>query len=207
MDADAKKSATDAIIAKRDALLAERAQVRLHRSALATRDREIDRDLADCKAAARLFELDIEFPLDERDEAFREHLVRRAREVEIAARIAGKQQSPPLPQPLMPYRPQVSVTTEYSKPSPTAHNMPKIREIVLDQLRLAGPDGLKASVIQNYIRTTYEADIHEKTVGMTLYRLSLDKLVRREGRQWFLVSGATPEAENPGATTPGPTSI
>ena len=38
---------------------------------------------------------------------------------------------------------------------------------------------------------------------MTLYRLSLDELVRRDGRTWFFVPQLE-ETKNPGADTPGP---
>ena len=50
---------------------------------------------------------------------------------------------------------------------------------------------------------TYRGEIHEKTVGMTLYRLLQDKLVRREGHTWFLVPQPIAETKNPGGETPG----
>ncbi len=86
--------------------------------------------------------------------------------------------------------------------------MPRIRDIVLEQLRIAMPDGQKVGPIKKYIETTYSTQLHEKTVGMTLYRLSKDNLVHRKGQTWFYVpqAGLTPtaDAENPGAQTPGP---
>ena len=40
-------------------------------------------------------------------------------------------------------------------------------------------------------------EMHDKTVGMTLYRLSKDGLARRDGRTWFYVAPKE-ETENPG---------
>jgi len=40
-------------------------------------------------------------------------------------------------------------------------------------------------------------------IGMTLYRLSQDGLVRREGRTWFFVPSQAAETKNPGGDTPG----
>lgn len=80
---------------------------------------------------------------------------------------------------------------------------PSIRQIVLDRLADAGEGGAKAIDIRKYIETTYSEEIHEKTVGMTLYRLLQDELVRRQGHTWFLVPQNTAETKNPGGETPG----
>jgi hypothetical protein len=74
-----------------------------------------------------------------------------------------------------------------------------VREIVLRYLKNSAVRGAKASDIRQHIETLRGEQLHEKTVGMTLYRLSLDGLVRREGRTWFFV----PETKNPGGDTPG----
>jgi hypothetical protein len=63
--------------------------------------------------------------------------------------------------------------------------MPRIRDIVLDRLKEAGESGSKAAPIQAFIQATYGQAIHDKTVGMTLYRLQRENLVRREGHIWF----------------------
>jgi hypothetical protein len=79
---------------------------------------------------------------------------------------------------------------------------PPVREIALARLSAAGEAGLKAADIRKYIETTYSGPIHEKTAGMTLYRLLKDGLVRREGHTWFIVP---PKAGtvNPGVAAPG----
>jgi hypothetical protein len=79
---------------------------------------------------------------------------------------------------------------------------PPIRAIVLERLVAAGDAGLKAADIRKYIEETYSAEIHEKTVGMTLYRLLKDEVVRREGHNWFIVPHKA-ETKNPGGETPG----
>lgn len=81
-------------------------------------------------------------------------------------------------------------------------NAPTIRNIVIAQLASAGEAGAKAADIRKFIEQTYNQTVHEKTVGMTLYRLSKDGLARRDGHTWF---SAKPEAEteNPGVGAPG----
>lgn len=80
--------------------------------------------------------------------------------------------------------------------------MPTIREIVKVQLGAAGEAGIKASTIREFILQVYHQTVHEKTVGMTLYRLSKDGLARREGHTWFSAKPGA-ETENPGGDTPG----
>lgn len=75
----------------------------------------------------------------------------------------------------------------------------RVRDIALQQLREAGTKGLKASAIRQHIHSVVGRELHGKTVGMTLYRLSREGLVRREGHTWF----AVPETVNPGGETPG----
>ena len=102
-----------------------------------------------------------------------------------------------------------SVAISPTPPAPEALKMPKIRDIVLDQLRAAGDSGQKAAPIQNYIEESYHTQLHEKTVGMTLWRLSKEGVVHRRGQTWFF--GPQEEqplpasTENPGAVTPGQT--
>lgn len=80
--------------------------------------------------------------------------------------------------------------------------MPRLSDIALDRLKAAGTEGSKAAPIQDFIERTYSTKIHEKTVGMTLYRLLKTGKVRREGHLWFFVP---PDAatKNPGVGAPG----
>lgn len=74
--------------------------------------------------------------------------------------------------------------------------MPTIREIVISQLASAGASGMKAATIRDYIASTYDHVVHEKTVGMTLYRLSKEGAVRRDGRVWFASASQEANAEH-----------
>ena len=79
---------------------------------------------------------------------------------------------------------------------------PNIREIVLDRLQHAGEAGTKVSPIKAFIAAK-GVEMHDKTVGMTLYRLSKEGAARRDGRTWFFVPPKE-EAKSPGAGAPGP---
>jgi hypothetical protein len=78
-----------------------------------------------------------------------------------------------------------------------------VREFVLDALKTKAAEGARAAEI----RTSYEAarntKLHDKTIGMTLYRLSKDNLVRRDGRTWFYVPLVESGTKNPGVGAPG----
>jgi len=85
-------------------------------------------------------------------------------------------------------------------PEPEKKEVPTINEMILDRLKVAGATGSKAAPIREWIKKTHNIEIHEKTVGMSLYRLLKKDRVRRDGHTWFIVE----EAVNPGAATPGP---
>lgn len=63
---------------------------------------------------------------------------------------------------------------------------PKIKDIVLERLRQAGDAGARASEIKEFV-SAQGIEMHEKTVGMTLYRLSNEGSVRRKGRTWVFI--------------------
>jgi hypothetical protein len=95
--------------------------------------------------------------------------------------------------------PTVEKATQDQQPAREHPERPTLKEIALSRLKAAGNAGSKAADIREFIQKNYGAEIHEKSVGMTLYRLSEEGLVRREGHTWFIVQ----ETMNPGATTPG----
>lgn len=186
-----------ALLAKRDDLLAERTRNREQRARLSARDREIDRELADCQAAGRVFGVAIEIPNEPtQDQPLRVSWSAYERALEaMRNRLAHYEGPKPPPVPSSP------PVTPGAKAAATKAEMPRISDIVLDQLRKAGEAGTKARLIQEYIESTYGQEIHDKTVGMTLYRLAQENppKVRREGHTWFIV----PETVNPGGGTPG----
>ena len=75
-----------------------------------------------------------------------------------------------------------------------------VREAVINALKHVGPWGAKASQLRLDYEQQHGTKLHDKTIGMTLYRLSKETppLVRREGRTWFFA-----EAKNPGVGAPG----
>ena len=73
------------------------------------------------------------------------------------------------------------------------------KDAVLRALRDAYPHPLKAAEIRSKAETALSKSFHEKTAGMTLYRLSKDGHVRREGHRWFFVpDGNRDQSRAPG---------
>lgn len=223
---DPQLAATAKLIAeKRDQLLAERTQLREAREALLARSRRVDREIGDCRAAARFFGLNLEFPEDPGELSDRDLHLRRLREHEMAtAREAGRlaaQRSlfnephhvaslpgvgrpipppppPPVPIPPPPAPPASTLPSAGLGPQPR----PTVREVALMRLRAAGDKGAKAADIRDYFERTYGEVVHEKTVGMTLYRLLKANQVRRDGHIWFF-GPPSAETKNPGVGAPG----
>ncbi|MDP2123089.1 MAG: hypothetical protein Q8J92_01790 [Parvibaculum sp.] len=90
------------------------------------------------------------------------------------------------------------------------HHGPNVREAVakpppfknraLELLAEAYPAPMKAAEIRSKIEAETRSKFHEKTAGMSLYRLSRDGLVRREGKDlWFFVPEDQRNKENPGS--------
>jgi hypothetical protein len=79
-----------------------------------------------------------------------------------------------------------------------------VRELTLRCLKAAFPEGKRASEIRDEVEAARAEELHEKTVGMTLYRLSQAEppLARRDGMKWFYVPPKA-ETKNPDAPTPG----
>lgn len=72
------------------------------------------------------------------------------------------------------------------------------KDRALELLAGAYPEPLKASVIRQKIEAETRSQFHEKTAGMSLYRLSKEGLVRREGKDlWFFVPEDQRNKENP----------
>jgi hypothetical protein len=91
---------------------------------------------------------------------------------------------------------------------PSSEDAPRVREMALTRLQTIGSSGAKAAEIREYIEKTYKRSLHEKTVGMTLYRLSQEDppKVHRKGHTWFF-GPSQDEQKNPGGDTPGDMSV
>jgi hypothetical protein len=64
-----------------------------------------------------------------------------------------------------------------------------IRDLVLEAAHQAFPNPIRASAVRKDIERLRGSQLHEKTIGMTLYRLSQEGLVRRSGIDWFFCDG------------------
>ena len=187
-------------------LLDRRKMVRETMANLTAKERSIDRELADLRGAARVFGIELNIPPDE-DLPGRIRYVTRPDGVTIRQRVGPEgavhawqmvrahNVVPGISQPVPTPPPDKTPSAQISK-------RPPVRELVLDLLREAGEKGAQATPMRQHIKRVYNTDLHSKTVGMTLYRLSLDGLVRREGRTWFLVPPIA-ETKNPGVGAPG----
>jgi hypothetical protein len=60
-----------------------------------------------------------------------------------------------------------------------------VRDAILRHLRAVGNRGTNVGAIKRHLADAYAITVHEKTPGMTLYRLLKDGLARREGRTWY----------------------
>lgn len=76
---------------------------------------------------------------------------------------------------------------------------PKIKDAILDYVRAVGSAGTTAKEVRQHLVDAYRISVHEKTPGMTLYRLLKDGLVTREGRNWFATMQGGKENEAPTA--------
>ena len=195
MEKSAKEQAVNLIRQKAEALLRERDDNGKKRAELDERDLRIDRELADCAAGARVFGETLVIPPKARNDAGQHTsardislLVSRYLSNSISPKIVEPQTGGP--------KPAISEAV-HAKPA-----MRRVKDIVLDRLKEAGLNGRRAADIHSYITTTYGEKIHEKTVGMTLYRLLKRGLVHRRGVIWFLGPSPT-RPKNPGAPAPG----
>ena len=65
-----------------------------------------------------------------------------------------------------------------------SNGSPRVRDLVLEHLFTVGDVGCRVTSIQKHVHSRYPAQIHPKTVGMTLFRLKTEGLVRRHGHAW-----------------------
>ena len=81
---------------------------------------------------------------------------------------------------------------------------PKVSDAILEFLQERGKEGARIADIKDYIQRTYHLEMHEKTPGMTLFRLQKLGRVTRDKRVWFIVPPSKDsETMNPGGDTPG----
>ena len=86
----------------------------------------------------------------------------------------------------------VTETAPSSFLSPQPDGSGRIKDLVLLQAKSAYPNAVRAAQIRDLLRSQGH-DIHDKTVGMSLYRWLRQGRMERQGMDWFYVP--TPEEE------------
>jgi hypothetical protein len=218
-DDDLRMAALRKVLRVRDELLLVRLDVRRRLNAVMAEDRAIERQLEDLRAAGRVFDQHVAVPRENEAYASLDALKAVMRDLRGGEDWIPGQSEPATLE-------QIRAARERRKKSPShdvfrareqAVLLPEgdvhededsdpsrkasIRDLALGYLQLH-EEGLKAEQIRQWLFSVYGIRTHDKTVGMTLYRLSKEGLVHREGHTWFPGSGS-PETENPGGETPG----
>ena len=103
----------------------------------------------------------------------------------------------------------VAVTAGTAPPPPPmqASSARTVRDVIIEEGARAYPKSVRASDVRKLL-TDRGYKVHEKTAGMTLYRLSTKNIFRREKLDWFFIpEDQRPKVasaeESPGADTPG----
>lgn len=68
-------------------------------------------------------------------------------------------------------------------------HVPRIKDAILHYLNMLDGTGATARQVRDHLSDAYGLKVHEKTPGMTLYRLMKEGLVRRQGRTWYATDG------------------
>lgn len=82
----------------------------------------------------------------------------------------------------------------YGSPEP-----PSVKEFVLREAEAAHPNPVRASALRKLYQDKFGPELHEKTIGMTLYRLSRKQALRRRGIDWYFVPETERTAQEEGA--------
>lgn len=191
---DAIKMAVETLAARALELTDDRRATRRRLLEEAHRDLEIDKDIAGCMAGIRALGREPDIPVGfvmpkEKQAAYNQFMALRG---QIASLYPALRQEFGIDDD----NSGVSDSVDNSRPE-----MPRIADIILSRLQAAGEQGAKAADIRRFIFRTYDSDIHEKTVGMTLNRMQAAGTVRREGHVWYWVPEAivAPGVVNEGA--------
>jgi hypothetical protein len=124
-----------------------------------------DVQLKGCFDAANLFGFDLKFEWDKRREQQRE------RQAQVAAAAM----------------PSVEVGAGLAFKEVPLSSAPKsIKDYAIDAAKQAWPNPIRVSILRQQLETI-GIKTHQKTIGMTLYRLLKEGLLRRRGRDWFFV--------------------
>lgn len=199
VDDSVREQVLKQILDERDELLLARLEVRRRLKAVQKEDAVLRRALFDRRAAGRVFKQTIAVPQE--DEAFdsREALDRAMQELRSGSPWLPGQS---VPTPVKTREGNITQEELFDHPQPGM----RISDLIMEYLKQVGAQGAGATEIRNWLENVHGIKTHEKTPGMTLYRLSKEGLVSRMGRTWFLAS-ALAEKGNPGSETPGQSNV
>lgn len=97
-------------------------------------------------------------------------------------------------------------TTEFQidlKPNVSEAKTPTVKEFIVERARLAFPKPVRAAALRRAFEEMSNKTVHDKTFGMSLYRLSLEGVMKREGNaDWYFVPEDQRE-QMPSAPEPG----
>lgn len=74
---------------------------------------------------------------------------------------------------------------------------PTVKNFVLERAEKSYPQPVRASILRKELMKIRDEEIHEKTVGMTLYRLLQKGFLRREKFDWFFIPENQRTKRNP----------
>lgn len=90
-------------------------------------------------------------------------------------------------------------------PSPKRGRL--FKDVALEMLEMAYPNPLKAAQVKAEVEKELDTTFHQKTAGMTLYRLAKTGKVRREGHKWFFVPEEERHDRNEESPDEGPSGL
>ena len=159
--ADSLEEVRAAILTRYRNLCAEHEMAQKNVDLVQAHQRELMTQINDCFAAARLFGID------------------------LIAEFQGKAKSDPR-QPTLLTPDPVAPGLLPVPAAPGARTGPSVKTLVLEAAERAYPRPVRASGVRRELEKLGYI-IHEKTVGMTLYRWSLSHCTRRTGRDWYFI--------------------
>jgi hypothetical protein len=158
---DSPEEVRAAILARYRKLCAEHEMAQQNVELVQAHQRELMTQINDCFAAARLFEVD------------------------LVAEFQGKAKSDPR-QPTLLTPDPVAPGLLPVPAAPGVRTGPSVKTLVLEAAARAYPRPVRASDVRRELEKLGYT-IHEKTVGMTLYRWSLSHFPQRAGRDWYFI--------------------
>jgi len=92
-----------------------------------------------------------------------------------------------------------SAPVSLAQPTSIPEKPKTVREVLIELGRIAHPDPIRAGPARKTLTEQYGMEVHEKTVGMTLYRLASKEMAFvRRGIDWYFI----PESERAALSGP-----